>query len=348
MTLGRASARAAALVVLVAGAASMARAADKPVDQSAGQPGGQLSTQPAGKAARPLDIAMPDRPTTVTLALDKLLADPVPAQAPFKLLRDRRRWLAHQAGDPAKFEQVADEFAKKGAYYSAIEILWFADKLTDNQARRDAFKQAMLQWKAKTQAQGKPVDAALQLWAAGKPDKAIEQLRQVMFEQPYNEVAHYQNGHRAWLSYTMHDSDKLGALPIGTRARLFREVYVSCLLTLEIDPLYNDAYYQLSLAREMLGDSPPFLRRTQPISERAMTFMTIAVKAIGKIDDGDRSAGALAAAGDALAEAEVYPYAAYAYQAAIAQAKDQADLKAAVSAKLAALLKDKIPMPSAQ
>src|SRR6185295_2471577 len=71
-----------------------------------------------------------DRPTSeqLPMTLDQLLADPAPRIAALRWLDERRAWLAQKDPKLSDFEQVADDFELRGAYYSAVEILWFAEK----------------------------------------------------------------------------------------------------------------------------------------------------------------------------------------------------------------------------
>jgi hypothetical protein len=287
-----------------------------------------------------------DRPPSGTLNLDNLLMDPVVPGGPHDTLRRHRAWLAHQNGDPAAFEKVADEFEKIGAYYPAIELLWFAEKIVPDTARRDAFTERMRALQAKHRQGADRVDAAVQVWAAEGPVKAMDMLRRIAEEEPYNEIAHYEIGKRTWLMYLAMEGDGSTPVPARDRLQLFRDCYVANMITLNIDPLYNDAYYQLNQLRAMLADvDRAFLERTEPFSRRALAFLSNAVPALSALDEGGRTPEALAAAAAALAEVDQFPYAVYAYQAAIANAAANPELAAAIREKTDAILKDKLPLP---
>ena len=62
------------------------------------------------------------------LDLDRLLADPVSGRPDFEWLRARRDWLARRGEKPEDFDKVAAELEKRGAFYPALEVLWFAEK----------------------------------------------------------------------------------------------------------------------------------------------------------------------------------------------------------------------------
>jgi hypothetical protein len=281
---------------------------------------------------------------TVTLDLNKLLANPIADQDPFFKLLERRRWLAHQNGDPATFAGVADEFDAMGAYYPAIELLWFAEKLTDNPARREAFNARMLEIKEKHSKNLERVEGAKEAWAA-EPFRAIDELKLITVEQPYNEIAHYQLGYHTWLAFLAQEEATDGTLDLDLRARLFRVCYAAFVRTIVIDPLYNDAYYQLNQVRAILAaDNPDFTRVTAPLTERALTFRTETVPALAAIDDGDRSAAAFVRAAEALDAAGQYAYAAYSCQTALAHAADNPQLTIELKEKLDTLLREKLKL----
>ena len=108
----------------------------------------QQSTQPATATRATASI-----PSTATLNTDDattlttgelvrlLLVNPADRDPLYKALGERRVWLAMQSGALADFEKVAGEFKSMGAYYSALELLFFADKIaTDPQTRQSLSK----------------------------------------------------------------------------------------------------------------------------------------------------------------------------------------------------------------
>src|SRR5262245_42125451 len=88
--------------------------------------------QPPGPAqtAAPRVPVIFDKPTSETLpmSLDALLADPAATDPDLRWLNEQRAALARKDPNLDDFENVAKAMESKGAYYSAVEILWFAEK----------------------------------------------------------------------------------------------------------------------------------------------------------------------------------------------------------------------------
>ena len=306
---------------------------------------------PAATTTPPQDVPPPQtqaapKQVQATVNLDELLADPINKRPDLKSLIKARVALAHKGGDPAAFEAVAQDFAKRSAWYPAISILWFAEKLTDDAETRRGYGEKMQMWLQKSEEIETQLGAASQILAANRVDEGIKQINKIRLDNPLSEKAAFQAAQAYYNLYASHDIATKGELPLETRLRLFRIMFEQYSYTLVIDPMYVEGYYGLSKSRDVLADSPAFVQRTEAFSQKSMDFEKIAVPMIAKLDEGDRSAATLEAAADALNEVAVYPYAAFLYQAALRK-QDVGERAVAIQTKLTALLTEKIPPGSA-
>lgn len=283
-----------------------------------------------------------DRATTESIDVAALLADPLARRPDLRQLTIRRQWLARQEGRIEAFEQVAEEFEKLGAHYAAVEMLWFAEKLTQDPAERSRLAERMRAILEEVQPLYREVDAAVQLWGSGKQTEALEKLYELTRLRPYNEKAYYQLGYLSFQAYLAQERSQLKLIDVEERAKVFRVCYERFMYTLAIDPLYSDAWYQLNLLRGVLPDHHEFIQKTQWMSERAATFQGSVLPAVGNLDGGERSFEAYVLAGGALEEVELFPMAIYLYQAALPLAPDE-EARERLEDRMKPILKEKIP-----
>lgn len=260
---------------------------------------------------------------TAEQAIDIFLADPTARDPRFKPLGERRAWLAMQDGSLDHFEKVATEFEALGAHYSALEILFFAEKIATEPETRQALNTRMLAVIAKTRPAEDSVAEADQLWDADRRKTAMDTLNALSKEYPYCEKVHHRIG-EYYLTQYMEDTGKENVGDMDTRVQLFRLCYERFMVALALDPILYDTHYQLNILRSVLPDVPEFLKKTEPFSTRAMTFLTEVIPALSALEEGDRSPEALAAAGEAFEEVGNWPYAIFVYQAAVSQAGENA------------------------
>jgi hypothetical protein len=305
---------------------------------TAHQARGTSSTLPA--------LAAGDVTESVTLNLQKLLADPLAERPELRWLQERRAWAARQATGPTQLEQVAKEFEAKQAYYPALEMLWLAEKMTTDENQRKQYNDQMRELQKKSASTEQDVDAAEQMWKGGKPLEALEQLNTIIKAHPYSELAYYKAGFLYAQSYHSEAAKSEKLIVPSLRVKLFRLCYEMFACTLVIDPLYVEAYEQLNMSREMLSDQPKFLQQTNVLSQVALNFRTGAQPALARLDNGDRSAATLAATADGLLEANQTAYAALLYRAALLQPKVKADVAADITGKLNKAL-ERLPAPDA-
>ncbi len=275
---------------------------------------GQQAFDSVPEAAAPSDG--PPAPTHPLLA-------PVEAGAPeLAWLQERRRWLAHQPADVAVYRQVAEQLAERKAWFPAIEILWFAEKIAQDAATREALNRRMVELEGQTREVGQRIDTAVQLWGAGHQPDALATLQKIRDEYPYAEQAYYHSGLLLNQTYQQQvgkaeEAEQLP--PLEIRRQLFQVIHRLLASTILIDPLFYDAYYQLSLLRSLMPDDAEFVRQSDVLSQRAMTFYSQLMPAMEVLDGGDRSAAALARAAEAFTQIGAGEYAVYAWQAALAQ-----------------------------
>lgn len=326
--------------------AAPAQGGDKPVAKAKKT----QQSQPAKPAAGATSATNATTATTATARrllsdaeISALLANPAPSQIEFQFLNERRHWLARQNGRVEAFEQVAAEMEARGAYYPAVEVLWFAEKFNIAPERRQTLSERMKALLDKAAKVEEPVAMALKAYDRGKKKEALAALEKIAREHPFCEKAHY---HLAALTYRgFQDADQPGKknLPLAERKRLFRQCYEGLMRTLAIDPLYNDAWYQLSLIRSILSDDHAFLVKTNVISMRAMAFANDVLKPMEALDGGDRSPETLRQAAEGMQGVGLVNYAIYAYQAALSQGGEGWKDAAAVSQTLSKLLAAKAP-----
>lgn len=248
---------------------------------------------------------------------DKLLANPVLGKPEFRQLYGRRRDLVISPMAPADFERTAKDLAAKGAHFSAIEILWFAEKLPVDQAKRDAYQAQMKKWIAEAGAANKIVDEGEQLFAGGRIKEALARYKAALDANPFCERAHYAAANANFLIYMKENGAKETLPPLQERARLFRLIYDRLACAIAIDPILYDAYYLLSSARETLSDDPGFLEASQPFTNRASAFRAQVVPVMDQVENGDRDPRVLHELGKGFEEVGVLDYAVFAYKLAL-------------------------------
>lgn len=285
-------------------------------------------TSAQAQDAQPTTVTQPttataatDNATTLTAeqAMALLLTDPATRDPRFKPLGERRDWLAMQDGSLANFQKVAGEFEAMDAYYSALEILFFAEKIATDPEQRQSLNVKMQSLIDKTKPAEDAVAEAVQLWDSGRRKTAVDKLTELATQFPMCEKTHYRLG-EYYLTQFLDNSAKQPDITQDNRIQIFRLCYDRLEVALALDPLLYDAYYQLNILRSTLPDVPVFLKKTEVFSQRALDFMNDTVPAISKLEEGDRNPEALVKAGEALEEVAIWPYAVYAYQAAISQA----------------------------
>lgn len=254
---------------------------------------------------------------TYALHLDHLLSDPVPDEAEFKYIRERRRWLAEHSDRIESFESVADEFASVSAFYSAVGILWFAEKMAPSEETSTAYQEQMKDWIAEAAEINRSVDEGLQLFESKRYQEAMDIFSEATQAHPYNDRAHYARADAYLRVYQIRTDASPHPISLTTRANMFRNAYRHYLFNLELDPLYFDSYYGISELREMFPDDREFIARTQGLTQRALDFRTGIIPILNLIDDGQRDSGLFLELGVLLENLGIEAYAAYAYQVAI-------------------------------
>lgn len=264
---------------------------------------------------------------TEPLDTEALLADPILGRASFHFLVQLRRWAALQRGQPEAFERVAEDFAGRGAYFSAVEMLWWADQLSDDPERRAAYQRRMREWIALTAPAETLTEQSRQLFAAGEGARAIDGLRQVLADHPFYEKGYYEWANVFFLLYLARAEGSGETMPLPARQRLFRSCYDALQYTLALDPLFYDAHYLLSRLREILHDDAEFLIRSQFLTERAVAFRGEVIPPLEKIEDGGRDASLFVELGRGFEAVGAAEYAVFAYEAALRHGAADADLR---------------------
>lgn len=280
----------------------------------------------ADRAAAQSDIGAPefadDPHRSGMVDADALLANPVNDRAEFRDLYETRSWLAGQAGAQKALIEVADNFAERGAWYSAVEILWFAEKLTNDEDARARHHKRMAELMEKIAKRDASVEDARQMFAAGRRGEAIDSLRLMLQVSPYSEKGHYELARM--LLDRFEDDDLEATEPIGleTRAGIFRTGFEHLNFAIAIDPFYYDAHYLLANLRSVLHDDAEFLIRTQFLSDRALYFRNHVVGPMEAIEGGDLSPDHLAELAEAMESIGILDYAVFAYQTAMFRGSD--------------------------
>lgn len=274
---------------------------------------------PAPAPAQPADATAPAEDPAVEVDLKALLSNPIPAHKEFKYLYQRRSWLAANCDDPMNYQVLAQEFAERGAYFSAIELAWFAEKMTDDAAIRERLQSRMNTWLKAASPINDRVEQARQLFDAGKSKEALEALLNVIQEHPYAERAHYELSNVQFRVYLQQAISFEHLMPVDMRAKLFRVLYEHLTFTIAIDPLYYDAYYLLGSIREMLPDAKEFLLATEDLTQKALTFNNEIVPIMELIEAGNHDPELFQKFGAGLEAVGVMDYAVFAYGCAIAR-----------------------------
>lgn len=271
---------------------------------------------PPSKAPAP--AAPPaDAPAASQIDTEKLLANPIQNRPEFKKLYARRRELAVGPMAPADFERAADDVAALGAYFSAVELLWFADIMTDDAAKHEAYQARMKGWIKDADPANKIVEEGEQLFAAGKIQESLDRYKAALEQNQFCEKAHYAAANANFLIHLRETADEKKELPpLADRARLFRLMYERLSCAIAIDPLLYDAHYLLATAREVIPDDGPFLEETQVLTDRAVKFRGEVLPALEQIESGQRAPEIIHMFGEALEAVGIPDYAIFAYHAA--------------------------------
>jgi hypothetical protein len=193
---------------------------------------------------------------------------------------------------------------------------------------------------AKSREAAEPIEAAKQQLAAGRTDDARRAFQEAIRRNRYSEEAYYQLGLLSYRQYVEHEGAPTDPLPpLARRARVFRECYALFRCTLTIDPLYQDAWYQLNVLRTMLPDHPEFLQRSEALSRRAAAFIGEVSPRVDAVDRGNRSGAMMAELSEAFEKLARTDYAIYAAQAALAQGDLTAQAAGQLRARIEALRK---------
>ncbi len=254
---------------------------------------------------------------TSKLNLSALLADPIPSKAEFKYLIERRRWLAGREGDPADFENLADEFAKRGAFFSATELLWFADKMTRDSAKQADYQKRMREWLKLAESANKLAEEGQQLCSSGRTEEGLDRFAAAIKMNPYCEKARYQWSNARFHLFLDAAASAKGPLPLDEREKLFRLIYEQLHCALAIDPILYDAHALLGSAREMIPDDREFLAQTQSLTDRAVKFRNEVIPPMDKIEQGERDPALFQSLGESLEGVGILDYAVFAYQTAL-------------------------------
>lgn len=274
-------------------------------------------------------------PVIPEIDVDSLIYDPIGEKPEIASVAAIRTELARSDSGVADFEAAAEKLVNVRAWYSALGLLWWAEKMDNDPDVRERLNASMLECLKHDRETDDDVDMAMQLEAAGRPDRALQNLIEIRTREPLNAQTHYYIGKLQFGGFlTEQDRATTAGLDTGLRARLFRICYCEYNYALAIDPLYMDARDGLSTLRMVFSDHPEFLVRTNILTERAADFRSDAAPVIGRIENGDRSPQTLAEAGDGLMKGGVADYAIFAWRAALIQGGPDWDQAGAVQKKI--------------
>lgn len=276
---------------------------------------------------KPAGAAPAEAPAGPKTSPDVLLSNPIPGREEFKYLYLRRTWLAGQGGKIEAFEQLAEEFASKGAYFSAVELLWFADKLTTDPAKQAVYQTKSQQWVQMSQETDRIVEEGLQIFAAGQRYDAIKKFYEAIKLNPYCEKAHYQVANTHFLIFIQEQARSETEIPMPVREKIFRLAYEQLQYTIAIDPMFYDAFYLLSNIREILADDKEFLAASQVFTNRAMEYRNEVLPPLEQIETGSRDHQLFADLGKGFETVGIFDYAVFCYQIAISKGNSDPDVQ---------------------
>lgn len=300
---GRPAGNGAAASLLILLAAFLSVSPVRAQSESAGTP------DPSGESestatANPLDV-------------DLLLEDPVRDLPPFQSIRDRLRQLAMGERSPASFESVAEGLAADGVYTAAIQVLWFASKMSVGEAGADEYARRMRVWNKAASAADELIEQGEQLQIAGRSREAIEAYLRAIESAPFNERAHFRLADAWRRVYRDEYGDQPNPAPLEIRVRLFRDAYVHFRLALELDPLFYDARYGLSELRDLFPDNRQVLLETQPFTQQALDFRAEVLPVLDEIEKGEESADTFNRLAEGLETIGASEYSVFAWQCAL-------------------------------
>jgi hypothetical protein len=285
-----------------------------------------------------------DYPPLTRKEINSLIEDPLAAQPEAADLIRRRIWLAHQGANLDAFRQVATEFEVMGAHYASTELLWFAVRLIPLGKQQDAIVATMNNLLEQSQAPDEELDKIEQLWGAGRTNRAINDLKALSREYPFNEKPHFYLARFYYEQYLAHEKTRVALMARDLRIKFFKICYQQLMLTLALDPLYEDAYYYLGRIRDLLHDEQRFLEQTQWMSSQGLDFRVKLRPAFTRLQDGEFNAENYLEAGEGFEGVGVYPYAVYSYQAAL-RLTDVGDvMKSELEKRISRILMEKIPL----
>lgn len=267
----------------------------------------------------PAQPAGPDAstgPSSLSLDLDLLLADPVRAHEAYRKLEERRSWLAGRGGKPEEYEQVAGELAGMGFYTSAIELLWFAQKMAPQTPSAVRYTERMKQWSDSAVAADRMIEEGNQLYQAGRPKESLEALLRAAQEHPNSERTNFALADMWRRIYREQYENEATAAPLEIRVKVFQDAYQRYRLALAIDPLFYDAYYGISELRGIFPEDTEFLLRTQADTQRALDFRAELVPVLAAVENGAEDPALMMQLGEAFERLGVADYAVYSYQTA--------------------------------
>src|SRR5262249_3301540 len=178
---------------------------------------GVAETTPSLQSTLPSSVK-----TSHSLNTAMLIADPIANHPELRWLQERRNWAARHATTAKQLAEVANEFAAKEAWYPAIEMLWLADKLSNDPAQRKQFTAQMVAWQQKKKPVEDDVNTAEQMWGGGKPKEALDQLSAIIKAHPYSELAYLKIGYLYLQTYRGEEGKSEKLIEPVLRAQVFR------------------------------------------------------------------------------------------------------------------------------
>jgi tetratricopeptide (TPR) repeat protein len=260
--------------------------------------------------------AQDEAPASAAIDIDLLLADPLSADSAFRDLMDRRNTIGLQAADAEDLARGAEDMARSGAYTTAIELLWFAEKMAPESPAGARYRDTMQGWAQAARAADLPVEEGDQYFLAGRHKEAIEAYLRATEAHPFNERAHFRLAD-AWREIYQHQFEAdMSLAPLEIRVRVFQDAYRHYQYALAIDPLFFDAYYGLSELRSLIPEDQQFLLRTQPATQRALDFRAEVLPILAELESGEDTVSTFTRLGRAFEEIGVWDYAVFSYQTA--------------------------------
>lgn len=297
----------------------------------------EMENRSEGKAAR---VESAPRAADVSrLNVDALLADPTDGDEGLAYLAERRVSFVRNFDDPDLRAEAPRELAEAGYFFSAVELAWFAEKLTEDEAASNEIQEQMRAWNDSSIRLEAAVDHARQMRLADRFQDALNVLDKAVKENPFSENAHYELARTMHMLFEM-DQARTNDLPsIEIRIPIFRSAYKHYLTAIRLDPLHYDAIYHLSRLRDIFPDNEEFIKKTQSLTERAYNFQAHLVPALEAIEGGGRDPELFEDLGYGFETVGNATYAIISYKVAIARGSTNA----LTAEALARLLEDQIP-----